>query len=126
MALPGLTNTPPSVHSIQTVGAGPNFAAARRIAEVIAHSMRTDVKVEHRDARNEVLVAFSDHSKAERVFAQRKRISLEHGIRGMANRVKVHGARESSVFSNIEILKNLPPRWAAATTPFRRIVSLAS
>ncbi len=32
----------------------------------------------------------------------------------MAEWVTGHGARESSVFENIEIMKNLPPSWAVA------------
>ena len=41
-------------------------------------------------------------------------VSLEEGIRRMAKWVQQHGARESSVFDNIEIPKNLPPSLAAA------------
>jgi UDP-glucose 4-epimerase len=34
----------------------------------------------------------------------------------MAEWVKVHGARESSVFSGVEVARNMPPSWARAFT----------
>ena len=59
-------------------------------------------------------MAFSDHQKAERVFKSHSKTSLENGIRAMAAWVKVHGARESSIFKDIEIIKNMPQNWRAA------------
>ncbi len=82
------------------------------LATVVAHAMGTPCKIEHLDARNEVKIAFSDHSKAERVFGTRGKVPLETGVRKMADWVKKHGARESSTFENIEIERNLPPSWA--------------
>jgi UDP-glucose 4-epimerase len=61
-----------------------------------------------------VQVAFSDHSKAERVFGAASKLTLEQGIEKMAKWAKTHGARESNVFDNIEIVKNLPPSWLQA------------
>jgi UDP-glucose 4-epimerase len=112
-------NFPAARNQVFNVGADVPFTV-NRLAEVIAQSMGTEVKVKHLDSRNEVLVAFSDHSKAERLFGARKKTSLEQGIQGMVNWVKAHGARESSVFSNIEILRNLPPSWAAVLRPETR------
>jgi UDP-glucose 4-epimerase len=82
------------------------------LAAVVAHAMGKSCKTEHLDARNEVKIAFSDHSKAERVFGKREKVTLETGVRKMADWVKKHGARESSTFENIEIERNLPPSWA--------------
>jgi UDP-glucose 4-epimerase len=118
-------NFPAARNQVFNVGADVPFTV-NRLAEVIAHSMGAEVKVKHLEARNEVLVAFSDHSKAERIFGARKKTSLEQGIQGMVNWVKAHGARESSVFSNIEILKNLPPSWAAVLRPKTRARDLSA
>jgi UDP-glucose 4-epimerase len=41
--------------------------------------------------------------------------SLEEGVRSMAQWVKANGARTSGVFKGIEIMRNLPPSWAAAS-----------
>jgi UDP-glucose 4-epimerase len=82
------------------------------LAEVVAAAMGKQCRVVHLDARNEVKIAFSDHALAESVFGKRQKISLETGIRSMAEWVKEHGARESSIFEEIEVPKNLPPSWA--------------
>ena len=84
-----------------------------RFAKVIADFLGREPKVKHLPARNEVMLAFSDHSKAERIFGKRFKTSLEEGIGLMAEWVKAYGTRESSIFENIEIMKNLPPSWAA-------------
>jgi len=82
------------------------------LAAVVAEVMDKSCRIEHLDARNEVKVAFSDHSKAEAVFGKREKVSLEIGVRRMAEWVEENGARESSVFEAIEIEHNLPPSWA--------------
>jgi UDP-glucose 4-epimerase len=83
------------------------------LARIVAKSMDADCKVVHLDPRNEVKIAFSDHSLAEAVFGTRQKVSLETGIRSMAEWVKKYGSRESSVFEDIEVPKNLPPSWAS-------------
>lgn len=82
------------------------------LAEIVAFAMGHGCKVNYLDARNEVKIAFSDHSKAERVFGTCKKISLKEGVSRMAAWVRGHGARESSVFEDVEVLKNMPPNWA--------------
>jgi UDP-glucose 4-epimerase len=83
------------------------------LAKIIAEAMGKECNVTHLDPRNEVKIAFSDHSRAENVFGARKKIPLEDGIRGMAGWVKDFGSRESSIFDDIEIPKNLPASWAS-------------
>ncbi len=83
-----------------------------RLAEVVAEALGKECRVEHLDPRKEVMLAFSDHSKAEHVFGRPAGTTLEQGIARMAKWVKTHGSRESSVFENLEIAKNLPPSWA--------------
>jgi UDP-glucose 4-epimerase len=94
------------------VGADVPFTV-NHLARVVAEAMGRDCTIKYLDPRNEVKVAFSDHSKADRVFGQRSKTSLEDGIRAMAEWVTRHGARTSSVFEAIEIEKNLPASWAA-------------
>lgn len=85
------------------------------LARVVADAMGSECKVTHLERRKEVYVAFSDHGKAERIFGKRKKTSLQQGIRAMAEWVKQHGARESCIFENIEVIKNMPQSWATAT-----------
>jgi UDP-glucose 4-epimerase len=106
-------NFPAARNEIFNVGADVPFTV-NRLAKVVAAAMAAPCNVRHLEARNEVKYAFSDHSKAERVFGTREKTSLEQGIRAMVEWVKVHGARESGVFKGIEIMKNLPRSWAMA------------
>jgi UDP-glucose 4-epimerase len=102
---------PAARNEIFNVGADVPYTV-NHLAEVVAGAIGRECRVVRLDARNEVKIAFSDHTKAERVFGARAKTSLEEGIRSMAAWVKEHGARESSVFEDIEITKNMPPSWA--------------
>jgi UDP-glucose 4-epimerase len=82
------------------------------LAEVVAAAIGKRCNVNHLDARNEVKIAFSDHSKAERVFGKRTKTALSEGVGAMAAWVREHGARESCIFEGIEVARNMPPSWA--------------
>jgi UDP-glucose 4-epimerase len=82
------------------------------LAEIVATAMAKPCNVVHLDPRNEVKIAFSDHSREENIFGRREKVSLQVGIEKMAEWVRLHGSRESSVFEEIEIPQNLPPSWA--------------
>src|SRR5260370_10906740 len=82
------------------------------LARIVAEEMGSKCEVVHLDPRNEVKVAFSDHSKAHEVFGKKPQTTLRQGIRAMSAWVKEHGARESCIFENIEVMKNLPASWA--------------
>ena len=69
-------------------------------------------------ARNEVLHAYSDHSKAHEIFGMQTGISLAEGIAQMANWAKKVGARHSKEFDNIEITEKLPDGWSIKKTAF--------
>jgi UDP-glucose 4-epimerase len=84
-----------------------------RLARLVAEAMGREYRVQHLDPRHEVQVAFADHSKAERFFDSLAKTRLDEGIRLMAAWVKEHGSRPSSVFENLEIVKNMPPSWAS-------------
>jgi UDP-glucose 4-epimerase len=82
------------------------------LAAIVAGAMGFPCKVTHLEPRNEVKIAFSDHSKAEQAFGRRTKISLQEGVGRMADWVRKHGARESSIFEDIEVLEKMPPSWA--------------
>jgi UDP-glucose 4-epimerase len=103
-------------NQVFNVGADQPYTVSE-LAQVVAEAMGVESKIRYLEARNEVKIAFSDHGKAERVFGGREKTSLETGVRAMAEWVKKHGARESSIFSNIEVRKNMPPSWAAVANP---------
>jgi UDP-glucose 4-epimerase len=106
-------NIEASRNQIYNVGADVPFTV-NELARVIAKAMGLACNVKHLDPRNEVKIAFSDHSKCDSAFGNRRKTTLEEGITAMAQWVKEHGARESSVFKDIEIMRNLPKSWADA------------
>jgi UDP-glucose 4-epimerase len=105
---------PAARNQIFNVGADVPFTV-NELADVVATALGVKCNVKHLEARNEVKFAFSDHSKAQRIFGKRKKTTLKEGIEGMADWVKSHGARASNVFKDIEIMKNMPPSWAKAS-----------
>jgi UDP-glucose 4-epimerase len=103
---------PAARNQIFNVGADLPYSV-NDLAGFVADAMGLECNTKHLEPRNEVMVAFSDHSKAERTFGTGKKVLLPEGLRSMAGWVKQHGARESSVFENIEVAKNMPRSWAA-------------
>src|SRR6516164_5014303 len=103
---------PAARNQIFNVGADVPFTV-NELGRIISEAMGAECKRNHLPARNEVKIAFSDHSKSARVFGSDKKTSLKDGITAMTNWVKQHGARESNIFGEIEIMKNMPPSWAA-------------
>jgi UDP-glucose 4-epimerase len=108
----GCVDVPNARNQVFNVGADVPHTV-NDLARIVADAMGRDCRTVHLDPRNEVKVAFSDHSLADGVFGSRHKMSLEEGIGQMAAWVKDHGARESSIFEDIEIPKNLPPSWAS-------------
>jgi UDP-glucose 4-epimerase len=88
------------------------FSSVNRLVNIVAGAMGAEVTVKHLLARNEVVNAYSDHSKVRSVLGYEDITSLEDGVKKMAIWAKKEGAKQSKKFENIEILKNLPPSWA--------------
>jgi UDP-glucose 4-epimerase len=63
------------------------------------------------EARKEVLDAFSDHSKVERVFGYKARWGLRDGLKRMADWAKSVRPAQSAPFGEIEVKTNLPATW---------------
>ena len=83
------------------------------VAETVAAAFGVPVDIESLPGRNEVVDAYSDHSKQAEIFGEREAVSLEKGIARMAAWVKSVGARTGQDFENIEIMKKMPPSWLA-------------
>jgi UDP-glucose 4-epimerase len=101
-----------SVNEVFNVGAEQPYSV-NTLAQITAEAFGVEPNIKYLDARNEVVHAFSDHSKVGRVFGEQKYITLEQGINQMASWAKDKGPRESSIFSAIEVSKNMPPSWKA-------------
>ena len=81
------------------------------LAQTVCDVMGIKGAVQHLPSRNEVVEAFSDHSKFTAIFTPKTETTLSTGLQEMADWVKIHGSRKSLPFSAIEITKNLPESW---------------
>jgi UDP-glucose 4-epimerase len=87
------------------------------LARAVAHAFDVaEPEIEFLPARKEVVHAFSDHAKLHRVFGEEPTVPLEDGLRRMAEWARETGAREPIRFESVEVLRNLPPSWAAGLT----------
>ena len=101
---------PSAYGEIFNVGADKPYTV-NELATLVMDAMGKQGELAHLEARNEVTFAFSDHSKARKVFGEVKETSLKEGLERMVPWAMATGARESSTFGNIEIKRGLPRSW---------------
>jgi UDP-glucose 4-epimerase len=98
-------------NQVFNVGADTPYSV-NQLADVVRAAMGApDHPVVYHEARNEVVNAYSDHSKVRRVFGEQPVTTLEEGVGRMVEWAKAHGPRETPPFTGIEIERNLPPSW---------------
>jgi UDP-glucose 4-epimerase len=97
-------------NEIFNVGADSVYTINELAIEVM-NAMGVKTEIRHLPARNEVVDAWSDHAKVQRVFSKHEETSLSVGLKRMAEWVRANGPRKSKPFEGIEIEKNLPPSW---------------
>jgi UDP-glucose 4-epimerase len=95
------------------IGADQEYSI-NELATTIMNILGKKSSLNYLEARNEVLHAYSDHSKAKEVFDINSFTSLHDGITKMVNWVKQHGARKTPLFDDIEITEKLPAIWTQA------------
>jgi UDP-glucose 4-epimerase len=102
---------PQAYNQVFNIGADKPYSVLE-LATAVGRTMGVEPKIEHLEARNEVVHAHADHGKAEKIFGDlAKNISLEEGLARTAEWVKRHGAREGKPFDNVEVWANMPPSW---------------
>lgn len=101
---------PEAYNQIFNVGADQPYSV-NELAQAIAKAMGVKPEIKHMPARSEVIDAYSTHTKVDRIFGKRTPTSLDDGLARMAAWVKIHGARQSQKFKNIEVTKNFPAAW---------------
>jgi len=99
-----------SYNKVFNVGADEPYSV-NELASVVGNEFGVTPDINYLEARNEVLHAYSDHSKAQGVFGAQSGISLSEGIAQMADWARKVGARQSKEFENIEITEKLPEGW---------------
>lgn len=101
---------PEAYREVFNIGADKPYSV-NELANVVSKQFGVEPNIKYLETRKEVLHAYSDHSKAHRVFDSSEFVGLEEGIKRMANWAKRVGARKSKEFGNIEITKHLPEGW---------------
>lgn len=81
------------------------------LAHTIADAMKIKPDIIFLDARKEVVDAFSDHSKAKKIFKIKRTTDLKTGIKRMVKWSLEIGPMEGKKFKNIEVHHNMPPSW---------------
>lgn len=104
---------PDAQNQVFNIGADKPYTV-NELATVVCREFSVEPDINYLHARNEVLHAYSDHSKAHRVFGAPTGISLREGIARMAAWAKKTGARQGQEFGNIEITEKLPDGWNLA------------
>lgn len=103
-------NVPAAFGEAFNIGADKEYTV-RELAEATISALNIHGELKFLEARNEVVHAFADHSKAKNTFGASAETSLEEGLKKMAAWAVKAGTRESSRFENIEIEEKLPPSW---------------
>jgi UDP-glucose 4-epimerase len=112
-ALARAVETPAARNQIFNVGAEAH-SSVNELAALVCQAMEMPGRVRHVAARNEVQIAYADHSKLRRVFPNLPQTDLATGLNRMAQWAKHAGSRTSAQFQAIEISKNLPSVWLEA------------
>jgi len=106
-------DVPAAYNEVFNLGADRPYTV-NNLAVAVANAMGVTPEIDYLPARHEAMSAYSDHGKVARVFGHRADTSLEQGLERMAAWAKQHGPRQSSVFDDIEVMKNFPAGWLAA------------
>lgn len=101
---------PEAQNEIFNIGADKPYTVLE-LAEEIAVAMGVKPQIEFLDARKEVMHAFSDHSKVQKVFNITDTVALKEGITEMVAWSKKVGPMKPTKFGHIEVPKNMPPSW---------------
>jgi UDP-glucose 4-epimerase len=98
-------------NQVYNIGADTPYSI-NRLSRDVARAMKAEVNIKFLDARNEVVHAFSTHTKLNSHFGDlMKNVTLEDGLNRMASWVKSQVSRKTTTFNNIEVIKNLPESW---------------
>lgn len=106
-------NVKEAYNEVFNIGADHQYSV-RELASTVMRAIGIEGEIRQLEGRNEVLHAYSDHSKVKRIFKidDASSTNLEDGLRKMAAWALQVGARKSDKFSNIEITQGLPAIWS--------------
>lgn len=108
-------NIPGAMNHVFNVGADTPYTVLE-LAGVVAGAFGVEPRIVHLPPRQEIMHAWSDHSKVSGCFGAQANLDLATGIDRMARWAQAVGPTDPTRFGEIEISKNLPPSWQSAFT----------
>ncbi|MDN5200241.1 NAD-dependent epimerase/dehydratase family protein [Fulvivirgaceae bacterium BMA10] len=105
-------NVPEAQNQIFNIGSD-KVISINALAEIVIEVMGAESSIEYLEARNEVVHAYSDHTKLKHVFQikDESEASLRKGLDRMAVWVKEQGAKETKIYTDLEISKKISSHW---------------
>ena len=104
---------PEAYNEVFNIGADQPFSV-NELATRVAEAMGVEATIRHLEARNEVVDAVADHSKARRVFDMSDPVRSRRDLTRMAEWARRVGPRRGAEFGDIELTRGLPPVWLEA------------
>lgn len=110
-------HNPAALNQVFNIGGDQEYSV-NELATTVMGVLEKQQPIRYLPARNEVLHAYSDHTKAKKIFNLKddEFINLEAGIRKMAEWVLKTGPRMTPKFANIEVHEKLPSVWRSKFT----------
>lgn len=102
---------PDAYNHVFNLGADEAYTVKELAEKVLKIMDSKKSKLEFHDARKEVKIAYSDHSKSKKMLNHATKVHLDEGLKRMAEWAKKNGVKKGKKFKNIEVNKNLPPFW---------------
>ena len=97
-------------NQVFNIGAEKDYTV-NELAETVMKVMDKEGMIRYVAPRNEVVHAYSDHSKAAKILGFKQQFSLLEGITRMSTWAKTAGIKKSVTFKDIEITEKLPKVW---------------
>ncbi|MEQ9302596.1 MAG: NAD-dependent epimerase/dehydratase family protein, partial [Marinoscillum sp.] len=101
---------PDAYNQVFNIGADKPYTV-KELAYVVGKHFNVEPEIKFLQARKEVLHAYSDHTKAHKVFGENGVVMLDEGIGKMAGWAGRVGARKSQEFTNVEVREKMPEGW---------------
>jgi UDP-glucose 4-epimerase len=103
---------PAAYNQVFNIGGDKEYSV-NELAGTVMKVLRKEQPIRYLTARNEVLHAYSDHTKAKKIFGIKDNdfVDLETGVDKMAKWALDAGPRKTPRFTNIEIFEKLPAIW---------------
>jgi UDP-glucose 4-epimerase len=105
-------DTPAAYNQVFNIGGDKEYSV-NELTGTVMKVLGKEQPIRYLAARNEVLHAYSDHTKAKKIFGIKDNdfVDLETGVGKMAKWALDAGPRQTPRFTNIEIFEKLPAVW---------------